>query len=79
MAVAEASFKIEMLSISWGFIKFKGFLEAFSPPVISPPPGVVDSDDNGTPSTTNSGLLLERMEFAPLILMFTPAPGSPLD
>ena len=77
MAVAEASFKTLILSISAGFKKFNGFLTALPPCPVSPP-GAVFSPDNGTPSTTNKGLLLARTELEPLMFTEIPAPGSPL-
>jgi len=78
MAVAEASFKTLMLSISFGFKKLNGFLAGLDPKPITFPPEVVSCPDKGIPSTTNKGLLLERTEFVPLIRIFTPAPGAPL-
>jgi hypothetical protein len=75
MAVADASFKIEILSMSLGFIKLNGFLASEPPSTIPPVDAIVPSSANGIPSTTNSGLLLDLIEFEPLIRIFAPAPG----
>ena len=40
--------------------------------------GLALAPSSGTPSTTNNGLLLARMEELPLILMVEAAPGCPL-
>ena len=77
MAVAEASFRVLILSISLGFRKLSGFLLLPPPNAISPGAGV-PPPDRGIPSTTNKGLLLERIELEPLILKAIPAPGSPV-
>lgn len=75
MAVADASFKILMLSISFGFKKFNGFLAGLPPTPGTSPPATVDPPDNGIPSTTNRGLLFDLTEFVPLIRILIPAPG----
>ncbi len=64
--------------MSVGFKKLKGFLEEPPPTPKSPAAGAPDVV-NGTPSTTISGLLPERIEFEPLIRTLIPAPGSPED
>ena len=53
-------------------------MAGFPPRPITLAPAVVAPPDNGTPSTTNKGLLLERTELDPLIRILTPAPGAPL-
>jgi len=78
MAVADASFKILILSISLGFKKLSGFFAGFPPRPITFPPAVVAPPDKGIPSTTNNGLLLDLTELEPLIRILTPAPGAPL-
>ena len=67
-----------MLSMSFGLRKLKGFLEAVVPTPIFAPSADVFPPDNGIPSTTNNGLLLDLTELAPRIRMSIPAPGSPL-
>ncbi len=62
------------------FKKLRG-LVALS--VVFSPADVAPSGDEfwiskGTPSITYSGIVLDRIEFAPLICTWTPAPGSPL-
>src|SRR5690606_6409034 len=78
MAVAEASLRILMLSISLGFKKFNGFLAELEPAPKLEPPAETSSPESGIPSTTKSGLLLERTEEVPRILTLIPAPGAPL-
>ncbi len=71
MAVAEASFKISIDSISEGFILSSGLSDG---PVTAPTlvPGTIK-----TPSITYRGSLLPFMEFVPLILIEEGAPGCP--
>ena len=70
MAVEDASFKILMLSISLGLIKFNGFEDPLEPKPMSAPAAEVSSPANGTPSTlgrkcknSNSGRNLCRRSF----------------
>jgi hypothetical protein len=49
-----------------------------APSKLSPPPETFPPS-NGTPSTTMSGPLPERIEVFPRTLIETPLPGSPLD
>ena len=67
IAVAEASFKTTILSISLGLIKFNGFLDPPTPPSF-----------NGIPSTTKRGLLDRLNDPLPRILIICPSPGAPL-
>ena len=67
IAVADASFKILIDSMSFGFITFKPFLIPPTPP-----------ESNGIPSTTYKGLEFKFNEPIPLIKTFDPSPGAPL-
>ena len=67
IAVADASFKTVILSISAGLIEFKAFLEPPTPPSF-----------NGTPSTTINGEFVKDKDPKPRILMAWPSPGAPL-
>ena len=64
--------------MSFWFTKFNGFLDEESPKRLSPPAEIFPPS-KGTPSITISGPFPERTEELPLILIDTPAPGSPLD
>ncbi len=66
IAVADASFNIEKLSISFGLIKVKGLLTpaGFKSPI-------------GTPSIIINGLLLAFKEAPPLILILGEESGEP--
>jgi len=59
-------------------MKANGFLAAFDPIPVFAVSAEVLPPDNGIPSTTNNGLLLDRTEAAPRIRMSIPAPGSPV-
>jgi len=65
-----------MLSISFGFKKLSGFLDA-PPPIPATFTAGAAPEVNGTPSTTNRGLFPERMELLPLMFTTIAAPGSP--
>ena len=65
MAVADASFKTSIVSISCAFKKFNG----------SPPPVLELS--NGRPSTTNNGVLPVLSPPGPRTVIPCMAPGSP--
>ena len=67
-----------MFSISLGFKKFNGLPTSVPPELPASPCASVFCPKRGTPSTTNSGLLLARTEFAPLMFTEIPPPGSPL-
>ena len=78
MAVAEASFKISMLSISLGLIKFIGLEAPPAPKPRSALPELLSPDDNGTPSITYKGSAPALTELKPLIVTEDLALGSPL-
>ena len=64
MAVEDASFKTTNVSMSFGLIKFKGFLEPPTPPL-----------SKGIPSITYSGWLVNDKEPVPRILIDWPSSG----
>ena len=76
MAVAEASFKISMDSISLGLILLKGLLL----PAVHwlPLPGLTPAFTMGKPSTTYSGSFPAPVEAAPRIRTSIPPPGCAL-
>ena len=60
------------------FRKFNGFFALELPKPTLGPPELTFSLLNGTPSTTNKGVLPLRIDPTPRIETFIPAPGSPL-
>src|SRR6478752_6748737 len=73
MAVADASFKIFIDSMSFGLIKLSGSGD----PAIEGVPSRFLFGANGTPSTTINGSLLAFSEAPPRIRIVLPEPGAP--
>src|SRR6478736_662415 len=73
MAVAEASFKMFIDSMSFGLIRLNGSGE----PAIDGLPSMFLFGANGTPSTTINGSLLALSEAPPRIRIVLPEPGAP--
>ena len=76
MAAAEASFRISIDAMSFGLMKLRG-LPPGIPPRAFPRPGRALPPSRGTPSTTKSGWLLERIDALPRTLTVVAPPGAP--
>ena len=77
MAVADASFKISTVSISFGLIKESALRVCFSSPPIEEGVVLVLPLLKGTPSITYNGSVPPKKELEPRILILKAAPGAP--
>src|SRR5688572_14341496 len=78
MAVADASLRTVIDSMSFGLIEFNALRGSAALTPLIAAPATMFSFWSGTPSTTYRGLLLAEIEVPPRTVIWTPPPGSPL-